>query len=114
MTIGRSVKVSVITPDGDIDIIAKVDTGAYSSSIDQEFFNKLNLNEEVLKSKLVKNVHGEDHRDVYSIDFIVKGVKITSEINVFDRSEMKFKMILGRKDISQLNALVNVKITETI
>jgi len=108
MVIGRNVIVSIITPDGDVDILAKVDTGAYSSSLDESFFKKLNLDEEVVKNKMVRNVHGEESRDVYQIDIITKGVKISSELNVFDRSKMKYKMILGRKDIKKLGALVDV------
>lgn len=108
MVIGRNVIVSIITPDGDVDILAKVDTGAYSSSLDESFFKSLNLDEEVVKNKMVRNVHGEEKRDVYDIDLIIKGKKISSEINVFDRSQMKYKMILGRKDIKSLGALVDV------
>jgi hypothetical protein len=109
MTIGRNVLVQIITPKEDVKILAKVDTGAYSSSIDEKLFKELNLDEKILKNKIVRNVMGEEERDVYEIDFIVKGMKITSQLNVFDRSDMKYQMILGRKDIKQLNALVDVK-----
>ena len=109
MVIGRNVIVSVITPEGDIEILAKVDTGAFSSSLDETFFKSLNLDEKVLKTKMVKNVHGEETRNVYEIDLIVKGVKVSSELNIFDRSQMKYQMILGRKDISKLDAIVDVK-----
>ena len=108
MVIGRNVIVSIITPDGDVDILAKVDTGAYSSSLDESFFKKLNLDEKVIKNKMVRNVHGEESRDVYDIDVIIKGMKISSELNVFDRSQMKYKMIIGRQDIKKLGALVDV------
>ena len=108
MVIGRNVIVSIITPDGDVDILAKVDTGAYSSSLDESFFKKLNLDEKVIKNKMVRNVHGEESRDVYDIDLIIKGMKISSELNVFDRSQMKYKMIIGRQDIKKLGALVDV------
>jgi hypothetical protein len=108
MVIGRNVIVSIVTPDGDVDILAKVDTGAYSSSLDESFFKKLNLDEEVIKNRVVRNVHGEEKRDVYEIDLIIKGNKISSELNVFNRGDMKYKMILGRQDIKKLRALVDV------
>ena len=108
MVIGRNVIVSIVTPDGDVDILAKVDTGAYSSSLDESFFKSLNLDEKVIKNKMVRNVHGEEKRDVYDIDLIIKKKKISSELNVFDRSQMKYKMIIGRKDIKALGALVDV------
>lgn len=108
MVIGRNVIVSIVTPDGDVDILAKVDTGAFSSSIDETFFKNLNLDEEVIKNRIVRNVHGEEKREVYEIDIIAKGIKISSELNIFDRSQMKYKMILGRQDIKKLGALVDV------
>jgi len=108
MIIGRNVVVSIVTPDGDVDILAKVDTGAYSSSLDESFFKNLNLDEKVIKNKMVRNVHGEESRDVYEIDLIIKDIKISSELNVFDRSKMKYKMIIGRQDIKKLGALVDV------
>lgn len=108
MVLGRNVVVSIITPQGDIKVLAKVDTGAYSSSLDLSFFESLNLDEKVLKNKIVRNVHGEEIRDVYQLDLIVKGKKISSELNVFDRSQMTYKMIIGRKDIKQLKALVDI------
>lgn len=108
MVIGRNVTVSIVTPDGDIDILAKVDTGAYSSSLDESFFKSLNLDEKVIKNKMVRNVHGEESRDVYNIDVIIKEIKISSELNVFDRGQMKYKMIIGRQDIKKLGALVDI------
>jgi hypothetical protein len=77
--------------------------------LDETFFKSLNLDEKVLKTKMVKNVHGEETRNVYEIDLIVKGIKVSSELNIFDRSQMKYQMILGRKDISKLDAVVDVK-----
>ena len=73
MVIGRNIIISIVTPDGDVDILAKVDTGAYSSSLDETFFKNLNLNERVIKNKMVRNVHGEEKRDVYEIDIAAIG-----------------------------------------
>ena len=121
MIIGTNVYVSFVTPEGEVDVLAKVDTGALSSSVGTEFFHNLKLKTNVVKSKVVRNaisgtpckfcgkVSDPDPRDMYQVDLIIKGVKITTEINVFDRSTMKFKMILGKKDIIKLNALVDVK-----
>ena len=106
--LGRNVKVIIPTPSGEKEIDAKVDTGAWSSSIDTNFFESLGLNEKVIKNKLVRDVSGEEKRDVYEIELIINGQKINSEINVIDRSQMKYKMILGRKDIRQLDAIVDV------
>jgi hypothetical protein len=109
MVIGRNVTVSIVTPDGDVDILAKVDTGACNSSLDEELFKNLNLDEEIIKNKIVRSAHGEEIRNVYSLDISVGGEKISSEVNISDRKNMKYKMILGRNDIEKLGAIVDVK-----
>lgn len=125
MTIGTDVYVSFITPDKDVDVLSKVDTGALSSSVDIEFFKSLGLNTPVVRQRVIKNaisgtpckfcgkVSDPDPRDMYNVDLIIKGVKINTDLNVTDRSKMKYKMILGKKDIIKLNALVDVKQYET-
>ena len=108
-TLGRDVKVIIPTPSGDREILAKVDTGAFSTSIDESLFKSLNLDEKIMNTKVVRNVHGEEKRDVYEIDIVVNGKNILSELNVFDRGDMKYKMIIGRKDIQKLDAVVDVQ-----
>ena len=112
-TIGRDVKVIIPTSSGDFEVLAKVDTGAFSTSIDEKLFKSLNLNVDVKNTKVIKNVHGEEKRDVYKINIIIEGKEITSELNVSDRGDMKYKMIIGRKDIEKINAVVDVKKVET-
>ena len=112
MIIGRTQKIFIIQPDTDLEILAKVDSGSYSSSIDKSLFESLNLSVDSHKSKIVKSSHGQTQREFYWLDIIVKGVKITTELNIQDRSNLKYKFLLGRKDISQLDALVNVKLKD--
>lgn len=113
MVIGRDIYVSILLPDeSQFHILAKVDTGAYSSSIDSDVFDRLNLIVNKVKTKTVKNVLGKEYRDIFPVEMLVKGFKIESELNVFSRSDMKYKMIVGRKDILKLNAVVDVRVKE--
>lgn len=114
LILGKDTKVVIPTPTGNVEILAKVDTGAYSTSLDESFFKSLNLDEKVLKNKVIKNVHGEESRDVYEIELIIEGKRIVSELNVFDRSEMGYKMIIGRKDIKSLKAIVDITKNESM
>lgn len=106
MLIGKDVVVSI---DGKFNVLAKVDTGACNSSLDEELFKNLNLDEDIVKNKIVRSAHGEEIRNVYSLDISVGGKKISSEVNISDRKNMKYKMILGRNDIEKLGAIVDVK-----
>ena len=77
MIIGTNVYVSFVTPEGEVDVLAKVDTGALSSSVGTEFFHNLKLKTNVVKSKVVRNaisgtpckfcgkVSDPDPRDMY-------------------------------------------------
>jgi hypothetical protein len=106
MIIGKDV---IVTINGKIKVLAKVDTGACNSSLDEEIFKSLNLKEKSTKNKVIKNAHGEEVRNVYSLDISVDGKKISSEINISDRKDMMYKMILGRDDIEKLGAIIDVR-----
>lgn len=93
-----------------VELLAKVDTGAYRSSIDKGLAEDLGLLKEdrILYHRNYQSALGEgDRRPVVPVDIWVKGQKITSEVNVTDRSHLKTKFLLGRKDLKGF--LVKVK-----
>jgi alpha-L-glutamate ligase-like protein len=87
---------------GKVELLAKADTGAYRSSIDEDLAKKLGLLDEdnILYHRNYKSSIGEgDRRPVIPIEFWVKGKKISCEANVTDRSNLKTKFLIGRQDL---------------
>lgn len=129
-------KVLVLGKNGKkIEIEAKIDTGAYLSSIDLtlaqqlgyekliEDFHKIDFSEFLLKrgegkhiqekimrkygkmipelvsTTLVHSASGLSIRPIISLSFFINEKKIFSRINIIDRSHMKYKLLVGRKDL---------------
>ena len=85
-----------------VEVRAKVDTGAYRSSIDRKLAVKLGLlsSERVLYFRHYKSSLGK-HRDrpVVGVTFWLKDLKVVTAVNVADRDRLRTKFLLGRKDL---------------
>ena len=85
-----------------VEVRAKVDTGAYRSSIDRILAEKLGLLQtgRVLYYRHYKSSLGK-HRDrpVVGLTFWLQGKKVITAVNVADRGKLRTKFLLGRKDL---------------
>jgi len=85
-----------------VEVRAKIDTGAYRSSIDRELAEKLGLlvPEKVLYYRHYKSSLG-NHKDrpVIGVNFWLKGKRVVTAVNVADRNKLRTKFLLGRKDL---------------
>lgn len=80
-------------------ILAKVDTGAYRTTIDETLAKKLNLHDPVIEHREVRGALGIQTRPVVSLTMQVRGRTVKTEAFLADRRHMNYDMILGRRDM---------------
>lgn len=85
-----------------VKVEAKLDTGAWRSSIDEDMAEELGLLEEdnILWTKKVKSSMGKEKRPVINVIFWLKGRKIETSASVADRSKLRRQFIVGRRDLA--------------
>ncbi len=80
------------------EINAKLDTGAYRSSIDKKLAKELGL--ETVKQKVfVRSASGKAYRKTAKLSFIIAGKRINTIVSLVSRSHLTYPMIVGRLDL---------------
>ena len=106
-TIGERELVRITGPGGDTaETVATVDTGASSSSIDEELAEDLGFDLENADTVTVSSALGREERPVITGGMQVAGRVIASRLTVNDRSERDTRMLLGRKDLRGLQVAI--------
>ncbi len=85
-----------------INIIAKIDTGAHRTSIDKQTAKDLGLlkQDNILYYRHYKSSLGKRHRrPVIGIVFWLRGRKIITSANVTNRSHLRTKVLIGKRDL---------------
>lgn len=82
-------------------VLAKVDTGAFRSAIDKTLAQQMGLMAEdnVLWEGRFRHSYGREKRPVIEVVMIIKGRKIRTAVSVANRSKMRAKVLIGRKDL---------------
>jgi len=86
-----------------VEVQAKMDTGARSTSIDQSLASELGLMtpENVLWTKKVKNSLGFEERTLISITMKIKGKIIKTRAGLTDRTSLRRQLLIGRRDLTE-------------
>jgi len=101
-TVGVKELVKIVAADGTKEEIwAKVDTGAWRTSIDKVLAKRLGLlqRENVLWVKKVKTSMGVEKRPIINLRFYLAGRKIDTMASIANRGGLKRSMIIGRRDL---------------
>ena len=85
-----------------LEVSAKIDTGAWRTSIDRTLARDLGLlhEENILWSKIFKSGLGNQERKVINVTFWLAGRKIKTIASVADRSKLRTPLIIGRRDLA--------------
>jgi len=84
-----------------VEVMAKIDTGAWRSSIDKSFAEKNGLLSEgnILWTKVFKSSLGSEERSVINFSFFLAGTRINTVASVSNRKGLKKVCIIGRRDL---------------
>ncbi len=108
-TVGAYEEVEVLGHNGTREIVkAKIDTGADGSSIDRVLAEELGLleSDNILYYDYFRNALGRKKREIVGVTFIMAGRKMKTQISIADRSRLRAKMIVGRRDLKQFAVVV--------
>lgn len=106
MIIGRKLEILVTGNRRSETYWAKIDTGSYSSSIDESVADFVGIRK--TGNRAIKTALGQDYRDTGICKLTIAGKEIESDISISERSELKCPVLIGRKDLIKLEALVDV------
>lgn len=101
-TIKAVEEIRVLSAEGKkVSILAKIDTGAWSSAIDRKFAKELGLlnKGKILWYKNKLSSLGQEKRAVIRVTVWLAGRKIRTEMTVSDRSILRYQVLLGRTDL---------------
>lgn len=80
-------------------LLAKIDTGAYRTTIDEKIAHKLGIDRPIIAHKDVRGALGKQTRPIVALSLLLRKKHISTEVSLIDRSYMNYDIILGRRDL---------------
>lgn len=97
--IGSKETIKIITPDGKREVVAKIDTGADSSSIDEKLAKDLGMEIDESEQRVIVSIRGRQIRDTVNMSFVLGGSTISTRASVADRSRLGTDVLIGRNSL---------------
>ncbi len=106
--IGVIEEVTLRGSSGEIQVRAKIDTGATRTSIDTDLAKKLGLGP-VERRVHTRSAAAErpEERDVVRATLVIDGTSFETHVAVTDRKDMRYHMIVGMDVLKKSNFLVS-------
>lgn len=103
-TISAIEQIVIKGKEGKKKVIAKIDTGAWRTSISEALAEELGLlaKNNILWTKKVKGALGEEERPIIGLTFWLGGRKIITPASIAKRASLKYPVIIGRKNLRGL------------
>lgn len=100
IVLGIEEQVILFDRDGkQFPLLAKVDTGAYRTTICESVARKLGIDRPIIEHKKIRGALGRQTRPVVAVSMMLREKHIATEASLIDRSHMNYDMIIGRRDL---------------
>ena len=96
IVLGVREEIRIIGKNGERKVMARIDTGAKTSSIDEGLAKEMGIGLSV-STKEVWSSHGNSVRPVINARIVIGGKGLNAEFTIIDRSRMRYPVIIGRR-----------------
>lgn len=103
--LGLTELVTVIN-DIEVQVIARIDSGATSSSIDSSLAEQLSLKPSI-KIKVVKSASGIAERPIVKAKVKIHNVIIAADFTLADRGHMTYPLLIGQNILKEGKFLID-------
>jgi alpha-L-glutamate ligase-like protein len=101
-TVGTWEKIQLVDIKGSKnEVVAKIDTGAWRTSLDRNLAERLGLlsKSNILWTKKVRSGLGREEREVINLTYYLTGRRIKTIASLANRSGLRTPIVIGRKDL---------------
>ena len=103
--------ITVIGPNKNKNVEARIDTGASRSSMDLELAAELRLGP-IVKVRKIRSSHGKSSRPVVNGTIIIKNKILVCQFTLADRNDLKYPVLIGRNLLEKGNFVVDASNNE--